>query len=216
MRKVSFIEKEFYHIFNRGVDKRNIFLSKEDISRFLESMEEFNCIEPVGSILEQRVSRKLGRPTSNESGEKLVNIICYCLNPNHFHFILEQCADNGISEFMKRLSGGYAKYFNEKYKREGALFQGRFKSVHIDSNEYLLYVSSYVNLNYIVHGIKKDQIFTSSWEEYVGKIKKSICKSDIILGQFKTKQEYGHIARETAAQIGKKRYEEKMGRFFLE
>ena len=214
MRKTPFVKKEFYHIFNRGVDKRKIFLSQDDLHRFLESMEEFNCTEPSGSILEQRVSRKLGRRTPKKN--KLVNIICYCLNPNHFHLILEQCADNGISEFMKRLCGGYAKYFNEKNKRNGALFQGKFKSVHIKSNEHLLYVSCYVNLNYIVHGIKERELVYSSWAEYTGRAKKKICTSDIILGQFKNEGEYERMAKETAEQIGEKRHSAETEELLLE
>ena len=67
----------------------------------------------------------------------LVQIICYCLNPNHYHLLLKEIKDGGISEFMKRVGGGYTWYFNNKHKRSGTLFQGRFKSVHIKSNEQL-------------------------------------------------------------------------------
>ena len=74
--------------------------------------------------------------------EKLVNITCYCLNPNHYHFILEQLVEGGISEFMKRLGGGYSNHYNKKYKRSGALFQGKFKSVYIESNKQLTFLSN--------------------------------------------------------------------------
>jgi len=210
MRKVPLTNGEFYHIFNRGVDKRKIFVSEDDLDRFLESMEEFNCVVPTGSILERRVEYRIGRRTPNEKkGEKLVDIICYCLNPNHFHFILVQRMDNGISEFMKRLSGGYAKYFNEKHKRNGALFQGKFKSVHIESNAQLIYVAGYVIFNYIVHGINKtNKLIRSSWDEVSGKSKRRLCDHSMILAQYKSKKDFEHTARSTALEIRKKRQSE--------
>jgi len=147
MRKTSFAEGEFYHVYNRGVDKRDIFSEQYDLSRFLQSMREFNTLEPIGSIYEKTLLKiKFGSSTP-----KLVDVICYCLNPNHYHFILRQTADKGIEKFMHRLATGYTNYFNEKYQRSGALFQGRYKAVHIDSNEYLLHLSAYVNLNHLVH-----------------------------------------------------------------
>jgi len=124
----KFANGEFYHIFNRGVDKRNIFSEEYDIYRFLKSMELFNSTEPIGSIYEKTFTdKKFGRPTSkSDKSDKLVEFVCFCLNPNHYHVILEQITEGGISELMKRLGGGYTKYFNEKYKRTGSLFQGRF------------------------------------------------------------------------------------------
>ncbi|MDO8523569.1 MAG: transposase [bacterium] len=192
MRKKAFVTGEFYHIYNRGTDKRVVFNNNYDFDRFLQSIAEFNSVIPIGSIYENSfIDHKLGRPTS-----KLVNIVCYCLNPNHYHMILEQCAEGGISEFMKRLSGGYTKYFNNKYKRNGVLFQGRFKSSHIDSNEYLLHASAYVNLNNRVHKLKRDK-FRSSLDEFIYKSSKEIfCKKDIILKQFKSKSEYEDFVKE--------------------
>ena len=215
MRKTPFVNGKFYHIYNRGVDKRTVFEDQTDINRFFQSMDEFNSIEPIGSIFANSISKnKLRCPTPKSS--KLVNIVCYCLNPNHYHFILEQTADGGISEFMKRLGGGYTNYFNEKHKRNGALFQGRFKSIHISSNEYLLYVSAYVNLNNRVHKLK-NKIFKSSWEEYIKESRGSFCGKDIILGQFINRQEYKKTAEETLQGILERRYElDQVGKFFLE
>ena len=95
MRKVALVEGEYYHIYNRGVDKRTIFQDQEDLSRFFQSMEEFNYVEPIGSIFQNSFNKK------RKNSKKLVEIICYCLNPNHFHFVLRQFVENGISEFMK-------------------------------------------------------------------------------------------------------------------
>lgn len=196
MRKTSFANGEFYHIYNRGTDKRTVFANNYDFQRFLQSMREFNSVDPIGSIYQNSFNKpQLRRPTS-----KLVNIVCYCLNPNHYHMILEQCANGGISEFMKRLSGGYTKHFNFKHRRSGVLFQGKFKANHIDLNEYLLHASVYVNLNGLVHKLKNKHTY-SSWDEFVGRSSKSICETGIILNQFNNKNEYRVFARDALKNI---------------
>lgn len=142
-----------------------------------------------------------------------MNIIAYCLNPNHFHFILEQLVDSGVSEFMKRLSGGYTSYFNQKHERSGSLFQGAFKDAHIDSNEYLLHVSAYVNLNDRVHQLggetPKFVESMSSWKEYMDKGVKGICEKGIILGQFRNLDEYKGFATSSLKSIIKRKEEVK-------
>jgi putative transposase len=97
--------------------------------------------------------------------------VCYCLNPNHFHFILKQEIEGGISEFLKRLLGGYTNYFNLVHKRSGALFQGRFKSHLIDDDAYFLKIRPYVHLNNLVHDIPKEKmhLVLSSEKEYDNK-----------------------------------------------
>jgi len=190
-RNIEFAEEENYHIFNRGVEKRTIFHDDYDFDRFLESMMKFNVVEPIGSIYESRFAKndiQLGNGVS-----KLVDFVCYCLNPNHFHFILEQVSEKGIEKFMHRLLLGYAKYYNHKYKRSGVLFQGPFQAVHIDSNEQLLHTSVYVNLNNKVHKLGNG-VSKSSWMEYGGLDNDGICKKDIILGQFKDFEEYKEFA----------------------
>ena len=206
MRKVKFSEGEFYHIYNRGVDKRPIFLDIEDMNRFHKSMEEFNVEKPIGSIFENSFVKKdkIGKRTS-----KLVNFVSYCLNPNHYHFILEQVLDNGIEKFLQRLGTGYTKYFNNKYKRSGCLFQGTFKSSHINSNEYLLHVSAYVNLNNRVHQIGYKKLSRNSWNEYIGKVEDNFCKKDIIVGQFKNQEEYKSFAEISLVDILKRKETEK-------
>ena len=164
MRKDSLVTNLYYHIYNRGVDKRDIFMNKKDLERFILSVREFNTIEPIGSIKEHLIKKDsdVGRPNP------LVSIVCYGFNPNHFHFILKQEVDDGISEFFKRLLGGYTKYFNLTHKRSGALFQGRFKSNLIDKDDYFLKIRPYVHVNYMVHEIPKEKkhLILSSEREY--------------------------------------------------
>ncbi|MFZ2303842.1 MAG: transposase [Minisyncoccia bacterium] len=210
MRDVPFVAGEFYHIYNRGVDKRDVFMDEDDLERFLQSMRVFNTIEPCGSIFEQYYSR--GNDTPSPS-DMLVHIVCYCLNPNHYHLLLEEVAENGISEFMKRIGGGYTKYFNEKYERSGSLFQGRFKSVHIGSDSYLKTLSVYINLNNMVHKIRS-KFFRSSWMEYVNhnnakKVQmEKMCFKRIILDSFSSVNGYEKFANETISAIISRRYEE--------
>ncbi len=217
-RKVAFTNGELFHVYNRGVDKRIIFTDEYDIRRFFQSMVEFNTVDPIGSLYENAFS-KLGGETPKS--KKLVKIIAYCLNPNHFHMILEQLVDGGISEFMKRLGGGFTNYFNNKYERSGALFQGVFKDVHIDTNEYLLHISSYVNLNDRVHKLggetPKLVESMSSWKEYTDKRIIGICEKEIILEQFKNSNEYKEFALSSLELIIKRKEElQGIGDFLLE
>lgn len=203
MRKVQFVTNQFYHIYNRGNNKRSIFQEKFDLGRFLQGLDDFNSEEPIGSIYEKSFKTENNQLGSQAS--KLVNIIAYCLNPNHFHLVLEQVTDNGVTKFMHRQGTGYVKYFNEKYKLSGSLFQGPFKAIHVDSNEYLLHLSAYVNLNKEAHGWRYNDGLVpsmSSWDEYVNKYKTgNLCSTDIILSQFKGPDEYKKFALDSLETI---------------
>ena len=193
MRKTLFTNGGHYHIYNRGIEKRDIFLDKWDFDRFLKSMDEFNTVDPICSIYENSFIKE--RPTK----KKLVDFIAYCLNPNHFHFILKQTVEMGIEKFMQRIGTGYTKYFNNKYKRNGALFQSTYKAIYIDSNEYLLHLSTYINLNNRAHKLGS-LASKSSWEEYA-RGKEGLCKKDIILKQFNNLKEYTNFAESSLGDI---------------
>ncbi len=199
MRRIPFIEKEFYHIYNRGVDKRKIFSKREDLARFFQSMNEFNTIDPIGSIYQKSFDK------NQKSSKPLVQFVAFCLNPNHFHFLITQLEERGIEKFMHRLGTGYTRYFNEKYKRSGALFQGRFKASHIDTNEYLLHASAYVNLNFKAHRLSEKDLYFSSWSEYQNLGNPKFCNKKIILEQFKTNSGYLKFAQSSLTSILKRK-----------
>lgn len=202
MRKISFEKGEFYHIFNRGTDKRDIFMDGFDYVRFLRSLKEFNQIEPVVSLYIKDQLKKAGKlnvVVGPLQDEKLVEIVAFNLLPNHFHLILKQLKRGGISEFMKRVNGGYTRYFNHRHKRSGVLFQGKFKATHIDSNKKLMYLSAYVNGNHKVHGIKNGGKF-SSLKEYSGG-KKLLCNPKIVLRQLDSTKEYLRYMENTVKEI---------------
>jgi putative transposase len=204
MKKVQYEVGEIYHIFNRGVDKRKIFTDQNDLERFFKSMKVFNSVNPVGSLHEQNFHKeKIKKP--------LVDFIAYNLLPNHFHFLLRENVEGGVSEFMKRLSGGYTWYFNKKYKRNGVLFQGRFKGKHVDTNEYLLHISVYVNLNDKIPLIggstaKFKGLTKSSWGEFLSN-ENGFCKKDIILDQFRNIDEYKEFSMSSIDDIRKNKEE---------
>lgn len=215
MSKAQFANDEYYHIYNRGVDKRKVFLDAKDYERFLLSIKEFNVIEPIGSIFENsfrkkdRTANALGHPMS-----KLVEVICYCLNPNHFHFIIKQKSEKGIEKFMQKLGNGYTKYFNLKYQRNGVLFQGRYKAIHISSNEYLLYLSAYVNRNNFIHGYSSDGRWPyTSYLDYINKKNGGLCNKEVILDQFKNTNDYKKFVHANAVYLKSKKEEDK---FLLE
>ena len=165
MRKETLTPGEYYHVYNRGVDKRDVFITLSDLERFKESMLQFNKLEPEGRI---KKSRGLSSFEITIDAQPLVAVVAFCLNPNHFHMILKQLENNGISKFMQKLVGGYTYYFNKKYERSGSLFEGTFKSKLISNENYLRKIFPYVNQNYLMHEIppRKKRLIFSSEQEY--------------------------------------------------
>lgn len=151
MRKTPLINEQFYHIYNRGVDKRVIFNSDHDYLRLVNGLFYFNDSALTNNfhralILEPFYVRGSG-PNKTDERDRLVDIIAWSLMPNHFHLVLRQLQDGGISKFIQKLIGGYTTYFNLKYERSGVLFQGAFKAKHSSDDVYLSHLIRYVHLN---------------------------------------------------------------------
>lgn len=186
-RKVPLATGEHYHIFNRGVAKMKIFNNFYDYNRF------FKCILYY-QIDSQKPRFSVFTPETHEldSSKKIVDLVSYCFMPNHFHLLLKQVKEGGISEFISKISNSYTKYFNIKNNRVGPILQGDFKAVHIESNEQLLHVSRYIHLNPLIGFVTKD-IETYKWSsypEYIGLHNNQICENNIILDQFNTRGDY--------------------------
>ena len=137
---------EYYHVYNRGVDKRTIYRRARDYNRFLQQLYAFNDFQIVSNY---SYYAELGFDAlrERERQEPLVAIVAFCLMPNHFHLVVRQVRDEGLSLFMQKVGAGYAKYFNLKHKRNGTLFQDRFQAKHVHDTAYLHQVVSYVHLN---------------------------------------------------------------------
>lgn len=203
-RKEKIVTGEYYHIFNRGVEKRNIFKTKKDYQHFLDSMIFFNTEKP---------SWKIGKKFEDRPRieERLVDIVAYCLNPNHFHLLLRENKENGIAIFMKKICTGHAMYFNKKTDRSGVLFQGRYKSVHIFSNDLLLYISVYVNCNSQIHAIEDASVYPwCSFSEYSGISTGIDCQKSIVLEQFKNNKGYINFCIEKSGGMKEKKDMEKI------
>ena len=167
IRKINFVESEYYHVFNRGVDKRAIFETQDDLQYFFQRLVDMNMVVTDLKFNSKRY-RKSGEVVVDKKYKNLVSIISYCLLPNHFHLVLKQESEDGISKFMQKLGTSYTMYFNQKYKRSGSLFQGKFKANMIDGEFGLPVLSVYVNLNYMHHRINpKASLVKSSIFEYL-------------------------------------------------
>lgn len=206
IRKIKFTEGEHYHVFNRGVDKREIFKSQEDLYYFFKRLIDLNNIV-VGTSFNSKRFRKSGEVVIDNENIKMVSIVAYCLLPNHFHLVLKQESEGGISKFMQKLGTSYTMYFNKKYNRSGSLFQGKFKANLIDGDFGLPVLSVYVNLNYLHHKINPKNTFVkSSIFEYLDKeIGKPICNQqdiDSIVKEIGTIQEYEDFAKNTSKVFG--------------
>jgi len=199
MGRDAFQNDEYYHIFNRGNNKRDIFLDRNDYIRFLTGMREFNRLEPVESLytLNKLRSKAIESLYSDSiATNSLIEFVCYCLIPNHFHFLVKQKQEKGISKFMHKLSLGYTQYFNIKHNNSGSLFQGRFKSIHIKSEAQLQKVSCYVNGNAEIHKLAKAENYQwSSYHDYSGKRNGTLCNKEIILKYFKNIDEYQELTK---------------------
>jgi len=153
-RKESIFTGEFYHVYNRGVEKRRIFLSHLDYQRFTNALFHYLVTDKKFTDVDHSTTA-LPEPGLDKGFIKPAELIAFCLMPNHFHFLVKQIKNKGISEYVHQVTTSYAKYFNLKNERVGPLFQGRFKAKRIDTLELLLYVSKYIHRNPIDSAKKK-------------------------------------------------------------
>lgn len=199
LRSQSLANGEIYHVFNRGVASMPIFINDRHYQRALETVFYYQHKNPT---LKYSYFARLPQSAKasillklNSKRDNLVDIISYCLMPNHFHFLLKQVIDNGITSFMRIFSNSYTHYFNTKNKRIGPLLQGRFKAVRIESEEQLLHVSRYIHLNPYSSGLVKDLTKLpgypySSLNEYLAIGNANMCDKEIILNYFKNPSSY--------------------------
>lgn len=183
-QQAIFANNQFYHVFNRGVEKRRTFLNKRDYNRFIATLEYYRYKNPP-----TRFSFK-ERPIllQNKKGTSLlVEVVSFCLMPTHFHLLLKQVEDGGVTKFLSKATNSYTKYFNTKNKRVGPLFQGAFKAVWVGSDEELIHVSRYIHLNPLIDYLAKDlkTYPYSSYPETLG-LRKGFCSTEEILNFFQT------------------------------
>ncbi len=210
MRRTIFAPGEYYHLFNRGNNKQIIFDNDRDYCRLLflifilqfpDKIENINrlvtddVLSLASNILELR--KKI-------DSTPMVNVIAFCLMPNHFHLLIQELCKGGVTKYMHRLSTAYTKYINKKYTKVGHLFQGPFGSTHIQSNEQLLYTSAYIHLNTreIYQWKNKEHLYPwSSYQDYIIKNRfGSLLSSSIVLDQFENNTKYQTFVESTGAK----------------
>lgn len=196
-RLTPLVNGEIYHVFNRGVADQPMFTRKRDCEHFLQTLCFYRPNQPpvrlskfnsLSRELKLEIERQLSRM------EPIVSIHAFCLMPNHFHLLLKQKREGGISSYLKKLTDSYTKFFNTKYKRNGPVFQGQFKAVHIGSEEQFVHISRYIHLNPITGYIVKDfkNLLDYPWSslpQYL-KGKEGICELTTILSYFPSREKY--------------------------
>lgn len=195
MRKTSFIENGFYHVYNRGVEKREIFLDEKDYQSFIGILKTYlgPDIERDKNILQGRALERIKK----HSLASEISLVAYCLMPNHFHLLLQQRTDSAITNFMRRVLTAYSMYFNRRYDRVGSLFQGRFQAKEVTNDDYLLHLTRYIHRNPVEAKIVKiqnlDKFKWSSYQNYLGLVESGWVKPKAILDYFSsvdTKSDY--------------------------
>jgi putative transposase len=201
-KRIQFENDKYYHLYNRGVDKRVVFSKESDYYRFLISMQEFNTPDPIGSLFARNIIKASEalkpRKTKQEPDKsiKLVEFIAFCLNPNHFHLLVRQLVEGGISKFMQKLQMGYTNFFNLQYDRSGSLLQGKFKVTEIGSTDLLDYISAYINGNPEIHGLRPaDSWKWSSCSDYLGSTEYKLCDVSLVMRHFKNTESYKEYLR---------------------
>lgn len=211
MRSIELAVGEYYHLFNRGVNKQNIFLDTRDRTRFLfnilylqSTRSPLDAGTAVSYFLKHSVFNLRPRTESKIIQNRFVELAAFVLMPNHFHLLVLEKEASGISRYMQKILNSYTKYFNIKYEKSGHLFQGPFKAVRVSSNEQLLYLSAYLHRNprelkqwrgredRYVWSSYPDLLYQNRWGEFL--------KSGIIGHQFSDPKEYRRIVEESGAK----------------
>lgn len=196
-RKFPIATGEFYHVFNRGVAKQPIFLSKKDYEQAMLTLSYYRFKKPPVRLsrfkdLSLEEKKKI-LDNLQEQNDLSVKIVSFVLMPNHFHFLLYQEQDAGIPTFIARFSNSYTKYLNTKGQRVGPLLQGVYKAVRIESDEQLIHVSRYIHLNPVVSlVIKEKDLFQYPWSSLPDFLNgtSNLVWTDPVLSNFSSPEEY--------------------------
>ncbi len=201
MRKVKIVPGEYYHIYNRGNNKQPVFHDERDWARFLflilyfQSPLIFRNIGRQATYFVKHSVFNISEENIKEIVEKRwLEVVSFTLMPNHFHLIIHELKNGGVSQYMQRVLNAHTKYFNTKYGNSGHLFQGPFQIVHIEDDNQLLYLSAYIHRNpkEIKEWIDREYLFPySSYQDYIDKNRwRNLLKIDVITEQFSSGEKY--------------------------
>src|SRR3989344_7750446 len=193
-RKNPLVTDCFYHVFNRGVARGETFISDYEFRRAISTLNYY-CHGEVPFCLSRLYRFDPDRQSdilkNLEAMPKLAEVLCFCLMPNHFHLLLKQNVDGGISKYLSNFQNSYTRFFNTVHKRDGPLFLSRFKAVEIETEEQLLHVSRYIHLNPYVGSVVQSLgnlrgYPWSSLVEYVEGDEENFVNTRLIFSSFKT------------------------------
>ena len=186
-RRISFAVDEYYHLYNRGTEQRDIFLNHKNYSRFSFLLYVCNSTKPV-NVRDLKDEHK-GLPFADiDRGDTIVDIGSWCLMPNHFHILAKEKIDGGITKFMLKLTTAYSMYFNTLNNRGGRLFQGPFQATHVGEDQYLKYLFAYIHLNPV-------KLIDPRWKES-GISNKNAAQKHLALYPFSSYLDYTGVSRE--------------------
>ena len=189
--KPVFVDNEIYHMYNRGVAKQNIFNDERDYDRFSKTISYFLESKPaqkLSNIDPDTLKLILNQPAK----DPIVEILAYCLMPNHFHLLVKQLKVGGITNFTRRTFDSYTRYYNTRHDRVGTIYQGKVKGVHIDNDTQLLHVSRYIHLNPYVDKLVDNptNYKWSSYQQYIRNYNNRACNTSFILSIMDKGQSY--------------------------
>lgn len=202
VRPHNFVKDEFYHIYAHGIGNLQIFQEKRDYERFLTLMFAANSEKPIPR-LDRAIDLNLVwdiRDHETDIREPLVDIVCFCLMPTHFHLLLGERGEANISKYLHRILVSHSKYFNLKYDRRGHLFENKFNSKHIGDNEYLSALSCYIHKNSKDIPSWKDKEEKYPWSSYQDFVSENrwqhLLNREIVAGQFDNMEKYKNFVNE--------------------
>lgn len=167
VRKDQIVTGEYYHIYNRSIAGYKIYNSSRDYQRFVNSIIYY--LNPIPKVSLSRYLEytpvKKAELIKFKKGKKLLDVVCYCIMPTHFHLLIKQNRDDAIATVMANIQNSYTRYFNTKHKRKGPLWESKYKNIHIESDEQLLHLTRYIHLNPFSAGIVNN-ISEWKWSSY--------------------------------------------------
>lgn len=204
-RSEPLITNEIYHVYNRGIHRQPTFTNVREYSRAIECLKYYRIPNPpvrLSKFLRLETERKTSIIEVMKGMEPLVTIFAYCLMPNHFHLLLRQEKDSGISKYLSNFQNSYTRYSNVRHNLDGSLFLNQFKAVRIITDEQLIHVSRYIHLNpytsYVVNSI--DKLVSYKWSSlntYLN-IRNDFVETNTILDLFRNQREYKQFVLDQA------------------
>lgn len=204
-RLTPLVNDQIYHVFNRGINHQPTFIDKAEYKRaklILGFYRFYNTPVKLSRLLALSANDRIRILEGlRQDNDKLVEILAFCIMPNHFHFLLKQLKEKGISKFLANFQNSYTRYFNTKRERDGALFLDQFKASLIVTDEQLIHVSRYIHLNpYTSHIVTLGALLKYSWsslpEYLLGESK--ICELNTVISFFKTSRDYQNFILDQA------------------